>query len=446
MQDEYECIADTLAARERRVNAGRIKKRLDDRLREKHKEELAERLEAKAQHELAVARYAEYEFRRDPITDVPDEVKLPTDYLEDVQQKVEYNNFYADYYMQRFLDTNKQKYENLSYNVRNCHKSWFGDHYKKSGYFNVKRVFHCHNRWCWICTHLQQAKRLYEYTILFEKLLKDYDLYHVVFTVRNVKGDVLKETIDKMSDGLKKIIRYFQGRGKIAGIDFLQYGFVGAIRSFEIVINSTDYHPHMHCLFMLKKGLEFPRTEVNAFSFDHGVLRRTFSKLEVMLQKIFYLVMNGKKVTLENIQTVSLGYSCTMDYVEGTAWHEVFKYATKMSKDGAAICTYEQFKLLDDIFHRMKFLQCYGEFYNNKDDTPEEIDPYAEILFEKVLILLNKKEQPERDIAMALDKLVDEVHNKKLTVISKKLSYKYLQSIVESLREESQVPEDWAPF
>lgn len=446
MRYSNEQIVDTLAAREKRGDIMKRNNRLNKRIQEKYQDEQAERLEAKAQHELAIARYAEYEFRRDPITDVPDEVKLPTDYLEDVQQKVEYNNFYADYYMQLFLDTNKHKYENLSYNVRNCHKSWFGDHYKQSGYFNVKRVFHCHNRWCWICTHLQQAKRLYEYTIIFEKLLKDFDLYHVVFTVRNVKGDVLKETIDKMSDGLKKIIRYFQGRAKIAGIDFLQYGFVGAIRSFEIVINPTDYHPHMHCLFMLNKGLELPRTEINAFSFDHGVLRRTFSKFEVMLQKMFYLVMNGKKVTLENIQSVSLGYSCTADYVEGTAWHEVFKYATKMSKDGAAVCTYEQFKLLDDIFHRMKFLQCYGIFYNNKDNTAEEIDPTAEILFEKVLILLNNKEKPERDVAMELEKIVDEVYNKKLTVISKKLSYKYLQSIVESLSTESQVPDEWEPF
>ena len=446
MRYSNEQIADTLAAREKRGDIIKRNNRLNKRLQEKHQDDLAEQLEAKAQHELAVARYAEYEFRRDPLTDVPDEVKLPTDYLDDVQQKVEYNNFYADYYMQRFLDTNKHKYENLSYNVRNCHKSWFGDHYKESGYFNVKRVFHCHNRWCWICTHLQQAKRLYEYTIIFEDLLKDYDLYHVVFTLRNVTGNILKETINKMQDGLKKIIRYFQGRGKIAGLDFLQYGFVGAIRSFEIVINPTDYHPHMHCLFMLKKGLDFVRTEINAFSFDHGVLKRKFSKFEVLLQKIFYLVTNGKKVTMENIQSVLLGYSCTCDYVEGTAWHEVFKYATKMSKDGAAICTYEQFKLLDDIFHRMKFLQCYGEFYNNKDNAAEEIDPTAEILFEKVLILLNNKEQPERDIAMALDKLVDEVHNKKLTVISKKLSYKYLQSIVESLRDESQVPDEWEPF
>ena len=50
--------------------------------------------------------------------------------------------------------------------------------------------------------------------------------------------------------------RHNQERGNgIAGVDFAQYGFVGAIRSFEIVISPTEYHPHLHCLFLMKKGL-----------------------------------------------------------------------------------------------------------------------------------------------------------------------------------------------
>lgn len=449
MQDKHERYADLLAEREKKRINKKIVHKPQTRRRRVFDEKELERLEAKQEHELAVYRCAEREFNQSPISEVPDEVKLTDFYFEDVQHKVEYNNYYADFYMQRFSDTNLKKYADLSERVRNCHKSWFGDKYKDSGYFNVKRVFHCHNRWCWLCNHLKQAKNLMKYHVKFEELLKTYDLYHIVFTIKNVNGNELKKTLDKMQCGFKKIVRYFQGFGKIKGLDFEQYGFVGAIRSFEIVINPTDYHPHIHCLFMLKKGLYLPQTNINKFSFSYGVLVRKFSDLEILLQNIFYLLMNGKKIIQENIDTVKLGCSVTMDCVEGDTWHEVFKYSTKMSKDGSAVCTYEQFVLLDDILHKFKMLQCYGIFYDeekkNADDEPT--DPTAEILFEKVLILLNSKEKPERDISMALDKLVEEVHSKKLTVISKRLSYKYMQTIMEDIKAELDERDDYQhPF
>ncbi len=406
-----------------------------------------ERLEKQAAHEREIFRYAARDFDRDPITEVPNEVKLPSDYFDDVANKVSYNEVYASHYLRRFEETNLDKYETTAERLLSCHKSWFGDRWKKAGVFNVKKVFHCHNRWCWLCTHIKQAKRLYEYHIRLEEYLKIYDLYHVVFTVKNVAGSELKHTLYRMQDGLKKIIRYFQGFVKIAGIDFEQYGFVGAIRSFEIVINPTDFHPHIHCLFLLRKGLDFPKTEINKFSFSNGVLNRKYSKLEILLQKIFYLLVNGQKVNTENIRKLLNGYSCTMDHVEGDSWHEVFKYATKMSKDGASTCTYEQFVLLDDILHKFKMIQGYGEFYN-MDKLESESDPQAEILFEKVLILLNKIEQPVCNVSIELNKLVDELHKNNLTVISKKLSYKYLQSIMDEFRKDFNidVSEDDLPF
>lgn len=363
-------------------------------------EQAMEAQRRKDDHDYLIYQSAEYEFKRDPITEVPDDVKLPTYYFDDVANKVKYNEYYADYYQQRFEDTNVQRYADLSERVRHCHQSWFGDHYKKSGIFNVKRVFHCHNRWCWLCSHLKQAKRLFFFHKQFEKLLPNYDLYHLVFTVPNVDGSELKSTLTKMQNGLKKIIRYFQGHGKIKGVDFTQYGFVGAIRSFEIVINPTNYHPHIHCLFMLKKDLNILKSEINRYSFEykHSKPTRLFSELEITLQKIFFLVMHGERVNLTNIRSVPNGYSCTMDYVEGDSWHEVFKYATKMSKAGASTCTYEQFCLLDDILHNLKMLQGYGIFYNMKEPE-EDNDPTAEILYEKILILLNSKEQPEKDIS-----------------------------------------------
>lgn len=431
---------------EKRLNTRSIRASAN-RIRNKEQAKVFEREAAKAEHEYNIFRSAELEFDRDPITEVPNEVIVPTYYFEEVAHKKEYNEKYADHYMHRFEDTNMERYRTAAERILNCHRSWFGDHYKQSGVFNVKRVFHCHNRWCWLCSHLKQAKRLYKFYTLIDKLQKDYDLYHIVFTVKNVKGEELKERLYKMQDSIKKIIRDFQGFKKIAGIDFIQYGLPGALRSFEIVINPTDYHPHLHCLFAMKKGLVFPGYNINKFSFNKNNPghKRPFSDFEIMLQKMFYLAVNGKRINMKNLNDLKLGYSCTVDLAEGDSWFEVFKYATKMSKDGASACTYEQFVLLDDIFFRMKMIQGYGIF-RNIDDIEDEKDPTAEILFEKILIMLNRKEKPERDVRFELEKLNDELHRNNLTVISKKMSFMYMQAVMEDLRSDLMIEDGFEPF
>ncbi len=442
-----EHLCDRLAQQERESTNKRIIRKPAVKYDNAKRQEQIRREEAQAEHDYLVYRSAEIEFDRDPISTVPDEVKLPEWSFDEIVNKSEYNKVYAEHYMHRFTDTNLEKYRIMSERMLNCHKTWFGDYYKNAGVFNAKRVYHCHNRWCWLCTHLKQAKRLYKFHILFEKLLKEYDLYHVVFTVKNVDGSVLKDTISRMHESLKKIIRYFQGFKKIAGIDFAEYGFVGAIRSFEIVIYPTEYHPHLHCLFLLKKDLNFVKNIINKFSFDKNNPGRVrpFSSFEIMLQKIFYLLMNKQKVTVKNIQSLELGYSCMADLVEGESWHEVFKYATKMSRYGASTCTYEQFVLLDDILRRMKTIQGYGMLYNMDDDI-DESDPNAEILFEKILVMLDRSEKPDRDIRFELEKIVDELHKKRMMVISKKMTYKYLKSIVDDLREELMIKDGGETF
>lgn len=90
-------------------------------------------------------------------------------------------------------------------------------------------------------------------------------------------------------------------------------------------------------------------------------------------------------------------------------------------------------------------IQGYGIFYD-MDEPDIENDPTAEILFEKVLIMLGKIENPERDVHIELNKLVDELHEKKLTVISKKMSYKYLQTVVEDLQRELMIEDGFEPF
>ena len=93
----------------------------------------------------------------------------------------------------------------------------------------------------------------------------------------------------------------------------------------------------------------------------------------------------------------------------------------------------------------MRTIQGYGIFYD-MDNVEDDADPTAEILFEKILIFLNDRETPEREVYMELNKLVDELHQKKLTVISKNMSYKYMQTVIEDFRAEFGIQDGDFPF
>lgn len=60
--------------------------------------------------------------------------------------------------------------------------------------------------------------------------------------------------------------------------------------------------------------------------------------------------------------------------------------------------------------------------------------------------MLSKTETPERDVSFNLDKLVEELHNKNMTVISKKMSYAYLESVKDALKAELNVEDGDLPF
>ncbi len=60
--------------------------------------------------------------------------------------------------------------------------------------------------------------------------------------------------------------------------------------------------------------------------------------------------------------------------------------------------------------------------------------------------MLSKTETPERDVRFVLDKIVTDLHNKNMTVISKKMSYAYLESIKDALKSELDVEDGFEPF
>ncbi len=387
-----------------------------------------EKYEERARMDRAAKSKADRAAVADPYLEIPNSVKLDEKYIDGVANNRRFNEQYSDYYTRMANDFNLPKLHIVAAHVQDCHRYWFGDHYRLQRVFDVKRVHLCHDKFCTNCQRLKQASRLKRFTPILEELSNNYNLYHTVFTLPNVSGSELARALDIMHDAFRKITRYLSGDAPIKGLDFSECGYAGAVRCFEIVANPTDYHPHIHSLFVLSKEFELVKTIVNDYSYNYGVYSgRKFSELEVLIQKIMYLVWNNQKVTLENISAVPIGYSCTMDKVEGNEWHEVFKYVTKLTKNGAPALTYEQFVTLYNALHKRRVMQGYGILFNvAKDDT---VDEAVAEEYEKILAKLRLVELPDKEVDYVLDRLVADIHSGAVTVISKRNIQRYLNEL-----------------
>ncbi len=315
-------------------------------------------------------------------------------------------------------------YAHKSFNVRGCFKSFSIQHYKKQNVKVIEKVILCHDKFCKNCQNKLSLERFMKFYPLIEDYRKTYDPYHVTLTVPNVPGRKLKSTLDKMYDSIKYFMRYFNGNRKVNGIDFQKYGYVGAIRSLEINVKvetdgSISYHPHFHCIFLLKKGFKELRVHKNVYSFSNRSKQVTlFTDLEVLMQKLFYLIYNNVKVTKKNLEELPEGYSCkaikknTVDSCK-----EVFKYTLK-NEFKYIVDSYEVFKTLYKALYNRRVIQGYGCLYNYDFENVVSEDE-VEQAFIDILIELGKIEAPDKVYQKLADILNDIRDNPEVKYISK---------------------------
>lgn len=253
------------------------------------------------------------------------------------------------------------------------------DYYRFQAVKDVKRVNACKDLFCNNCQHKLGLKRFSKYAPFLNDLSDTFDLYHITFTVPNVDGFELKSTLDKMYKKFPYIIRYFKLLIKAKGFDFSQFGFAGAVRSLEITVKNRngriEYHPHFHCIFLLKKDLNLGGINYNVYSYKKNKTDAiSFSDFEIFLQKLWKLIFIGKRFTKDNFDDFELGYSCVAQRAKKDDIKEVFKYTVEGIFKEDFDLNYEIFAVLYNALHKRKIIQGYGILHSFKFDVTSDDD------------------------------------------------------------------------
>ncbi|MER2000853.1 MAG: protein rep, partial [Lysinibacillus sp.] len=309
-------------------------------------------------------------------------IQITKNYINEVITHKEYNKTIIKYYERLSHEDSTLNLASNIDNLSNCNSWWSLDHYKEQKVKDFKKTNLCKDKFCNNCKKVKQASRMTKFVPLIEEFSKDKYLYHVVLTVPNCNGTNLKDTIKTIFKSFYSLNRYLNLNLKIKGLDFEQYGYSGSIRSLEVTFNHDDYHPHLHCIIALDKPLDDNRHIKNTYSKSRKNGYRKFTDFEILIQKIWYLLNNGHKVTKKNIDELDIGYSCTVDSIDESSLFEVFKYMTKTKDEKNNILTYDNFKTLYFALHRVRQIQGYGCFYNVKDDDSiiNEVDDFYNVI------------------------------------------------------------------
>lgn len=356
--------------------------------------------------------------------DIYRDIAVHKDFISDIVKNKKYTeDVTLDYYHRLQSEYPESNLANKINNIANCNSWWLLDVYKNQGIKDFKKTNLCKDKFCNNCKKVKQASRMGKFIPQIENISNDYSLHHLTLTLPNCVGDKLSDNIKKISKGFKSLNRYFNGDLKLKGLDLSQYGYGGALRSLEITFKGDSYHPHLHCIVALSNSIFLDKNITNTYSYSYGKHIRQFSELEILIQKIWFILMNGNKVNKKAIDALSEGYSCTLDSISDSSYYEVFKYMTKSTDEDNNILTYDNFKTLYFALHRVRQIQGYGVFYNFKDDDSiaDEVDSYYDILVN----ILKAKEDPEEVSQTPQDLLLDNEY----TLISRKKIYSYLKNL-----------------
>jgi plasmid rolling circle replication initiator protein Rep len=409
-----------------------------------------------------------------------DDYAITLDEIINAENRTSFNDIISEYVLRLHHDFNLWSCFGESQRIKDCSKKWGIDYYAQSNISDIRYVSHCRSKFCLHCQKLLQASRIAQFEPLLSAAAAEHDLYHIVFTAPNVPGVKLEVAVKCFGLSFRRLIRLFSGKDKIYGLDFSVYGYYAALRSFEVTYGNRcedDFHPHIHCIFALAKGLDFKKVHKNSFSYKDGVLTDLFSDFDILLQKVWRLIYDSemekcynsvmteralgepltpdspdyscfndipakkksrrnRAVTLAAINSLDIGYDVHTDLIiddsesNFSAFLEVFKYACKCTSENSEIMTYNQFKWLYMALKGVHIMQGYGAWSRFKSDI--EDDSYGEwyIIF---ISWLRQRETPLAQ-TLTLDDVKKAIQDKSTRFITRKSIKLWLKNTDEQAR------------
>lgn len=168
------------------------------------------------------------------------EAKIKTN---DWQGKKINNVILAYSYKRIYIGTAKA---NKYLNVLNCSTYLEFRRYIETQERRLHSANFCKDRLCPICNWRRSMKIYSQAAAVMNKAVKDYDFVFLTLTVKNVKGDDLKDQIDKMMNGFKLLTKRKEFKN----------AFKGFFRALEITYSKKrdDFHPHFHIILAVNKS------------------------------------------------------------------------------------------------------------------------------------------------------------------------------------------------
>lgn len=323
---------------------------------------------------------------------------IDEEYFRDLKQHVSHNYQISEFYENLYRETDDFTFYNKSKSIDCCCKFWDVDYFRLQNVKDVKRVNLCRDKFCFNCQSMLAQKRQVKFGPILDHFRKDYMVVHMVVTVPNCEPEELLPLLDKMYKKFPYMMKYFKGQKKVSGINFTKYGYGGCVRGLEVTMNNVtgQFHPHFHCMVLFRKGLDLTPKYINSFSYDNGQLLCKFSDLEILLQKVWFILMNDCTVTEKSINQLREGYSVTCQDSEGY-YHECFKYACKGAFDeskGAFLYKEPTFRVLYQSLKNRRMIQGYGLLHNFNDLDGEILDDEVNEEYNQVIAKLRQIEEP----------------------------------------------------
>lgn len=333
-----------------------------------------------------------------------DSIKVSKEAFERLPERLRFNAKIAAYYLfyaDEFAPDGKKDslFEGKSERLLNCTKTLEIDYYKKQNIKSIEKINLCRDKFCVNCQSVLAQARERKFAPVFRRFAEKKSIWHCIFTVKNCSGTLLRPTIKRMFSSFANFIRYFDRRSKIKGLDFGYFGFNAAIRSLEVTYNAEEktYHPHLHCLMSFDKDLNLNKVYRNKFSYSYAHNEiKNFSSEENLFQRIWYLLNNGQKVTLSNIEALDLGYSVVFNKAEPEDFKEIFKYPFKGDLNKDVCLDYEQFKVYYDALKGLRVVQGYGDLLDYDFDDASISQEDLDIAWQQLKLEWKKIERPER--------------------------------------------------